>query len=146
MNSHTRRLGHSVALGSPTFTTAEVPPCPPDSSTTSESAYALLTATLVGVFVVLLVPLTHVLPFSSPVAVAASTLAAAALFNPLRVPTQRLIDRRFDRTRYDAEATVAAFGGRLRDAIDPDGIGAQLLHVVDKTVAPAYASVWIRPR
>jgi len=86
-----------------------------------------------------------VLPFSSPVAVAASTLAAAALFNPLRGRVQRLVDRRFNRTRYDAEAIVTAFTLRLRDAVDLETIEAGLLTAVNQAVAPAHASVWLRP-
>lgn len=107
-------------------------------------SYALLTAMLAGVFTGIVVVLTDVLPLSSPVAVAASTLAAAALFNPLRLRTQRIIDRRFNRARYDAQETVAAFSGRLRDAIDLESITRELLHVVDHTVAPTHLSFWIR--
>jgi hypothetical protein len=108
-------------------------------------SYALLTAALAGVFVAIVVIGTDVLPFSSPVAVAASTLAAAALFNPLRLRIQRLVDRRFNRSRYDGEATVAAFSGRLRDAIDLESIRLELLHAIDETLAPAQVSLWIRP-
>jgi hypothetical protein len=108
-------------------------------------SYALLTAALAGVFVGLVVLMTDVLPFSSPVGVATSTLGAAALFTPLRRRTQRLIDRRFNRARYDAQATVAAFAGRLRNAVDLDSISGELLHVVDRTVAPVQASLWVRP-
>jgi hypothetical protein len=107
-------------------------------------SYALLTASLAAVFGGLVVLLTDVLPFSSPVAVAASTLAAAALFAPLRRRLQRGIDRRFNRARYDAQATVTAFTGRLRHAIDPENISGELLGVVDQAVAPAHASIWIR--
>ncbi len=89
-------------------------------------SYALLTGLLVGVFVGLVLLTTRVLPFSSPVGVAASTLAAAALFSPLRERLQRLVDRRFNRARYDAEATVAAFGARLRDAVDPETVLSEL--------------------
>ena len=88
---------------------------------------------------------TDVLPFSSPVAVAASTLAAAALFNPLRQRVQHLVDRRFNRARYDAEAIVAAFTLRLRDAVDLDTVRHELLAAVDGAVQPTHASVWIRP-
>ena len=109
-------------------------------------SYTLLTAMLVAVFVGVIVLGTDVLPLSSPVAVAASTLAAAALFNPLRKRTQHLIDRRFNRARYDAQTTVAAFSGRLRNALDPDGIGGELLTTVEQTVAPAHASLWINNR
>ena len=108
-------------------------------------SYALLTAVLAGVFVGTVVVMTDVLPFSSPVAVAASTLAAAALFNPLRMRTQRLIDRRFNRARYDAEAMVTAFSGRLRSAFDLEAVSGELLEIVEQTVAPAHASLWIRP-
>ncbi len=84
------------------------------------------------------------LPFSSPVGVAAATLAAAALFNPLRRRTQRLVDRRFNRARYDAEATVATFAGRLRDAVDLDTIRAELLDAAGRTLEPSHAFVWMR--
>jgi hypothetical protein len=108
-------------------------------------SYAIITALLVGVFIGIVVLATDVLPFSSPVAVAASTLAAAALFNPLRLRIQRLVDRRFNRARYDAEAIVGAFTLRLRDAVDLDTVRGELLQAVTRAVQPAHASVWIRP-
>jgi hypothetical protein len=108
-------------------------------------SYAILTGLLVGVFVGVVALATQILPFSSPVAVAASTLAAAGLFNPLRLRVQRLVDRRFNRARYDAEATVSAFTLRLRDAVDLDTVRGELLHAVDRAVEPAQASLWIRP-
>ena len=108
-------------------------------------SYALLTAMLAGVFAAIVVLLTDVLPFSSPVGVAASTLAAAALFNPLRRRTQRLIDRRFNRSRYDADATVAAFTVRLRDAVEIDEIRTDLLDAVNRAVEPTRAWIWIKP-
>jgi hypothetical protein len=108
-------------------------------------SYAVLTVLLAGVFVGIVVLATDVLPFSSPVAVAASTLAAAALFNPLRLRTQRTVDRRFNRAHYDAEATVAAFAGRLREALEIEGVAGELLRAVDETVAPAHADLWVKP-
>ena len=108
-------------------------------------SYAVLTATLVGVFVAIVAVTTRVLPFSSPVAVAASTLAAAALFNPLRLRVQRLVDRRFNRARYDAETIVAAFATRLQEAVDLETVSSDLLSAV-RSVQPTHASVWIRPR
>jgi len=93
----------------------------------------------------LVVLTTRVLPFSSPVGVAASTLAAAALFNPLRKRVQRLVDRPFNRARYDAEATVTAFRIRLREAVDLDTVQRELLHPADWAVEPAHTSLWIRP-
>jgi hypothetical protein len=108
-------------------------------------SYLIITGLLVGVFIGIVVLATDVLPFSSPVAVAASTLAAAALFNPLRLRVQRLVDRRFNRARYDAEAIVAAFTLRLRDAVDLDTVRGELLHAVNGAVQPAHASLWIRP-
>jgi hypothetical protein len=108
-------------------------------------SYALLTAALAGVFIALVVLLTDVLPFSSPVAVAASTLAAAALFAPLRGRLQQVIDQHFNRTHYDAQATVAAFTGRLRDTIDIDSISGELVDAVEHTIAPKHTSIWIRP-
>ncbi len=108
-------------------------------------SYLIITGLLAGVFIGIVVLATDVLPFSSPVGVAASTLAAAALFNPLRLRVQRLVDRRFNRARYDAEAIVAAFTMRLRDAVDLETVRHELLLAVDRAVEPAHASVWIRP-
>jgi hypothetical protein len=107
-------------------------------------SYAILTGLLVGVFIGIVALATDVLPFSSPVAVAASTLAAAALFNPLRRRVQHAVDRRFNRGRYDAEAIVTAFTLRLRDAVDLDTVRAELLLAVDRAVEPTHASVWLK--
>ena len=107
-------------------------------------SYAILTALLAGTFVGLVALTTDLLPFSSSVGVAASTLAAAALFNPLRKRVQRVVDRRFNRARYDAEETVAAFAAQLRDAVDIDTVQSELLQVVQKAVEPAHATIWIR--
>jgi hypothetical protein len=108
-------------------------------------SYAILTALLAGTFIGLIALTTNTLALSGRVGVAASTLAAAALFNPLRSRVQRLVDRRFNRTRYNAEATVAAFTARLRDAVEIDAIRADLLEAVNRAVQPAHASVWIKP-
>ena len=107
-------------------------------------SYLIITGLLAGVFVGIVVLATDVLPFSSPVAVAASTLAAAALFSPLRRRVQHLVDRRFNRTRYDAEAVVTAFTMRLRDAVDLDAVRSELLVAVDGAVQPTSTSLWIR--
>ena len=107
-------------------------------------SYAIVTALLVGTFVGLVALTTDVLAFSSSVGVAASTLAAAALFNPSRLRVQHAVDRRFNRARYDAEATVEAFAQRLRDAVDLDAMQADLLRTVHRAVEPAHATVWIR--
>ena len=107
-------------------------------------SYAILTALLAGTFIGLIALSTNTLALSGRVGVAASTLAAAALFNPLRIRIQRLVDRRFNRTRYNAEATVAAFTARLRDAVEIDAIRADLLDAVNRAVEPTHASVWIK--
>jgi hypothetical protein len=108
-------------------------------------SYALLTGLLVGVFVGLVLLTTRVLPFSSPVGVAAATLAAAGLFAPLRGRLQRVVDRRFNRARYDAEALVTAFGARLRDAVDPETVLSELATAAGGSLQPAHVSVWIKP-
>jgi hypothetical protein len=87
-----------------------------------------------------------VLPFKEPVAVAASTLIVAALFNPLRKRVQRVVDRRFNRARYDADQIVAAFAARLQDAVDLDSIHDDLIGVVQKALEPAYVGVWMSER
>jgi MFS family permease len=107
-------------------------------------SYAILTALLAGTFIGLIALTTNTLALSGRVGVAASTLAAAALFNPLRIRVQRLVDRRFNRARYDADATVAAFSAALRDAVDLDTVRAELLAAVQHAVQPSSASIWIR--
>ena len=78
-----------------------------------------------------------------PVAVGVATLAAAALFNPLRRRVQRAVDRRFNQARYDAEVTVAAFAARLKDSVDLDAVRDDLAGVVTRALEPAHVSVWI---
>jgi hypothetical protein len=107
-------------------------------------SYALLTGLLLGMFAGTVLLTTRVLPFSSPVAVAVSTLAAAALFNPLRRRVQRLVDHRFNRARYDRDALVARFAATLRDAVDSDTVVAELTGAAVSSVEPAHISVWVR--
>jgi hypothetical protein len=108
-------------------------------------SYAIVTALLAGVFVAGVALLTDVLPFSSPVGLAASTLSAVALFNPLRRSVQHAVDRRFNRARYDAEATIAAFSVRLQHAVDLDTVRNELLHTIGRSLEPASASLWTPP-
>ncbi len=89
---------------------------------------------------------TQVFRVHTPVAVAASTLAAAALFNPLRRRIQKAVDRQFNRARYDADQTVAAFATRLKDAVDLDSVRDDLAGVVSRALEPAHVSVWISQR
>jgi hypothetical protein len=83
--------------------------------------------------------------FHSSVAVAVSTLAVAALFRPVLSRVQRAVDRRFNRARYDADRTVAAFAARLQDEANLDSVSAQLTTAVCAALEPAHASVWVRP-
>jgi hypothetical protein len=78
-------------------------------------------------------------------AVAGATLAVAAAFQPARRRVQHAVDRRFDRRRYDAARTIAAFSDRLRQQVDLDTLTGELLAVVDQTVQPTHASLWLRP-
>ena len=109
-------------------------------------AYAIVTGVLAGIYAGLVLLATQVLRLHTPVAVAAATLAAAALFNPLRRRVQRAVDRRFNRTRYDADKTVAAFAARLKDAVDLDAVQADLANAVQQALEPAHVSVWISQR
>ena len=109
-------------------------------------AYAIVTGLLVGVYAGLVLLATQVFRFHTPVAVAASTLAAAALFNPLRRRVQQTVDRRFNRARYDADQTVAAFAARLKDTVDLDSVRDDLATVIDQALEPAHVSVLISPQ
>jgi hypothetical protein len=77
--------------------------------------------------------------------VAASTLLVAALFQPLRRRVQAFVDRRFSRSRYDAERTVAAFATQLRNEVDLGSLSGDVLEVVARTVSPGSVSLWLRP-
>jgi len=107
--------------------------------------YAIVTGLLVGLYAGLVLLATQVLRFHGPVAVAVATLVAAALFNPLRRRVQRTVDRRFNRARYDAERTVAAFAARLQDHVELGEVRADLLDVVNAALEPAHLSVWTTP-
>jgi hypothetical protein len=109
-------------------------------------AYAVVTGLLVGIYACLVLLATQVLSIKSPVAVAGSTLVAAALFSPLRSRVQRIVDRRFNRARYDADQMLAAFAARLKDAVDPDAVQTDLATVVQSALEPAHVSLWTNDR
>ncbi len=107
-------------------------------------SYAVVTAVLLGLYVAGVTSAARLAPGNSSLAVAASTLAVAALFQPLRRRVQSAVDHRFNRARYDADRTVDAFTRRLRDEVDLDAVRADLLQVVHGTVQPTSAGLWLR--
>jgi hypothetical protein len=111
--------------------------------------YGSLTAMLLGLYfggIVLSQRLIVLLTGQqSTLAVVASTLLIAALFNPLRRRLQSFIDRRFYRGKYDARKTLERFSAQLRDETDLDALSEDLVGVVRETMQPAHASLWLRP-
>jgi hypothetical protein len=108
-------------------------------------SYGLLTVLLGGGYAGLVLGLGQLLGRDSSLAVAVATLAVAAVFQPARRRIQAAVDRRFNRRRYDAVRTIGAFSARLRDQLDLDTLSTELLGVVDQTMEPTWASLWLRP-
>ena len=109
-------------------------------------SYGLLTVLLGGGYAGVVLGLGQLLGQESSVVVAGATLAVAALFHPARRRIQSVVERRFNRRRYDAAQTIETFSARLRDEIDLDTLSAELLAVVDQTMQPTQASLWLRPQ
>jgi hypothetical protein len=108
-------------------------------------AYGLLTLLLGGGYAVVVLGLGQLLERDSPLVVAGATLAVAAVFQPARRRVQAVVDRRFNRRRHDATRVIEGFGARLRDQVDLATLTAELLAVVDQTMQPTQASLWLRP-
>jgi hypothetical protein len=106
--------------------------------------YTVVIVLLAAVYFGVIAVLTTVVPSDSPLAVAGSTLTAAALFNPLRRRVQRWVDHRFNRSRYDTEKVMDRFTDRLRDEVDGDEMVRGWLGVVSQTMQPTFAGVWVR--
>jgi hypothetical protein len=107
--------------------------------------YALVTALLLVPYLVVVPAASGLFEGSGSLAVAAATLAVAALFQPLRRRVQDLVDRRFNRRRYDAARTLDRFAARLRDQVDLDALHGERLGVGDQTMQPTMTSLWLRP-
>jgi hypothetical protein len=108
-------------------------------------AYGLLTLVLGGGYAAAALVLGQLLGRDSSLAVAGATLAVAALFQPARRRIQAAVDRRFNRRRHDAAQTITAFSGRLRQQVDLNELTAELLAVVEQTMQPTKASLWLQP-
>jgi hypothetical protein len=109
-------------------------------------AYGLLSVLLGLGYAAVVLGLGRLLPQDSSLAVAGATLAVAGVFQPARRRIQAVVDRRFNRRRYDAARTIAAFSARLREEIDLDTLTGELLEVVGQTMQPTRAALWLRPR
>jgi hypothetical protein len=108
--------------------------------------YTIVTGLLVGLYAGLVLLATSVLPFSDPAAVALAALTAAALFSPLRRRVQGIVDRRFNRARYDADQSITAFAAQLKDATDLDSVRQDLASAVRQALEPAHIAVWLTKR
>lgn len=110
------------------------------------ASYALVSLVVLGVYFLVVTSVHWLLPELPAIGVALATLAAAALFLPVLRWVQRVVDRRFDRERYDAEKVVAAFGEHLRTDLDPHSTSTELLEAIEKTLQPASVGIWTAVR
>jgi hypothetical protein len=110
-------------------------------------AYGALTAILASGYLLVVLALQSILPVDddSPLIVAVSTLGVVAAFGPLRGRVQEAVDRRFNRSRYDAERTISEFGGRLRSEVEIGSLSDDLVDVIRRTMQPTHVSLWLRP-
>jgi hypothetical protein len=108
-------------------------------------AYGLLTLVLGGSYAVVIVGLGQFLGRESSLVVAGATLAVAGVIQPARRRIQQVVDRRFNRRRYDAEQTIAAFSDRVRQQLDLEALTAELLAMAEQTMQPTQKSLWLRP-
>jgi hypothetical protein len=108
-------------------------------------AYGLLTLLLGGGYAIVALGLGQLLGQDSSLVVAGATLAMAAAFQPARRRIQQVVDRRFNRRRHDTAQVIQAFSTHLRDALDLDTLRDELLAVIDQTMQPTQASLWLRP-
>ena len=106
--------------------------------------YAVVAGLLAGLYAAIVFGLTRFLPATGDLAVAGSTLAVAGLFNPLRRRVQQLVDRRFNRSRYDAELLIDSFTTRLRSAVQLGDVLADVRGVLGRTVEPTSTMIWVR--
>lgn len=110
------------------------------------TSYAVVTGVIVAVYVAIVSLATSIFQLPNQISVAVATLTAAAAFRPVLVRTRAIIDRRFNRSRYDAERTVGLFAQRLRNEVNPDVVSQDLLAVLDDTVQPSVVGMWVRER
>ncbi len=110
-------------------------------------AYGLLSALLAGGYLLAVLILQSLVPVAddSPLIVAMSTLAVVAAFGPLHTRIQRIVERRFNRSRYDSALTIQSFGAHLRREVDLESVSLQLVGVVEQTMHPSHVSLWLRP-
>ena len=108
------------------------------------TSYALVTGLLLATYATVVATATRLLDTEQPVVVAAATLTVAALARPVLRRVQSVVDRRFNRSRYDAVRTVDAFGARIRNQVDPHHVREDLVAVVNATLQPDTVTLWTR--
>jgi hypothetical protein len=117
-----------------------------DKIVSRTTSYAVVTGVVVAVYIAIVAVATSLFQLPNQISVAVATLTAAAAFRPVLVRTRAIVDRRFNRSRYDAEQTVQSFARRLRDEVDPEVVSGDLLAVLDRTMQPSAVGLWVRDK